>query len=257
MKKVTAFIGSAHKRSTQKATMIFLDRLQKLGGVECEAVRISDYTIQACRGCRVCFEKGPEFCPLKDDRDVLMDMIEASDGVVFATPNYVFQVSGFLKVFIDRMGYICHRPRFFGKTFTSIVTQGIGRGEKIVDYLDFAIGSLGFKIVKGSAHKAFDPWPEKDQRRIERALEAHSRRFHAVLMDVAFPEPSLFGLMMFRMGRTLIQQELDEGSLDFRYYRDKGWFETEYYYPTRLGLLKKTAGQIFDKSAPSIRKMLA
>jgi hypothetical protein len=28
--------------------------------------------------------------------------------------------------------------------------------------------------------------------------------------------------------------------------RDKGWFESDYFYPTRLGLLKKAAGCLFD-----------
>ena len=88
MKKVTAFVGSARKKNTYKAVVQFLNNLQALGDVEYEIVTLSDYRLGVCRGCRVCFEKGEEFCPLKDDRDVLFDKITASDGVVFATPNY-------------------------------------------------------------------------------------------------------------------------------------------------------------------------
>ena len=57
----------------------------------------------------------------------------ASDGVVFATPNYSFHVSGLMKLFVDRLAFNFHRPRFFGKTCTSIVTQGIAGGGKIVE----------------------------------------------------------------------------------------------------------------------------
>ena len=38
-------------------------------------------------------------------------------------------------------------------------------------------------------------------------------------------------------------------SVDYRYYADKGWFESDYYYPTRLGALKKAAGHLFDSMA--------
>jgi len=30
------------------------------------------------------------------------------------------------------------------------------------------------------------------------------------------------------------------------YYADKGWFDSDYFYPTRLGPLKKGAGRLFD-----------
>ncbi len=39
---------------------------------------------------------------------------------------------------------------------------------------------------------------------------------------------------------------LDETSRDFTYYRDKGWFESDYFYPTRLGVLKKATGSLVD-----------
>ena len=40
--------------------------------------------------------------------------------------------------------------------------------------------------------------------------------------------------------------ELDERSFDYRYYRDKGWLESEYFYPVRLGPVKKLMGKVFD-----------
>jgi FMN-dependent NADH-azoreductase len=73
----------------------------------------------------------------------------ASDGIVLATPNYSFQVSGLMKVFLDRLGFAFHRPRFHGKAFTSIVTQGIFGGGKVVKYLDFVeAGGSGHRIVR-------------------------------------------------------------------------------------------------------------
>ena len=39
---------------------------------------------------------------------------------------------------------------------------------------------------------------------------------------------------------------LGEDKRDHVYYRDRGWFESDYYYPTHLGPFKKAAGAVFD-----------
>jgi multimeric flavodoxin WrbA len=254
MKKITAFVGSARKKSTHNAVQQFLDNLKSPGNVEYEIIALSDYQIGTCRGCKLCFEKGEEFCPMKDDRDTLIGKMMASDGVVFATPNYSFQVSGFMKVFLDRLGFVFHRPRFFGKTFTSIVAQGIYGGAKIERYLDFAGNALGFNTVKGCCFTALEPMTEKEKQKIGRALEKHSRRFYEGLAKPAYPAPTLLKLMVFRMGRTSMRLELDEKSRDYTYYNDKGWFKSDYYYPARLGASKRLAGGLFDSIAAGMSK---
>jgi multimeric flavodoxin WrbA len=254
MKRVTAFVGSARKGHTHDAVVQFLTNLQSIGDIEYEIVRLSDYRLQTCRGCQLCFDKGEEYCPLKDDRDVLIEKIMASDGVVLASPNYSFQVSGLMKVFLDRLGFALHRPRFFGKTFTSIVVEGIYGGAKIVDYLDFVGMGLGFDTVRGSCLTTQEPMTEKQQHKIDRALAGHSRRYYARLAEPAYPAPTLFKLMIFRMSRTKIRLELNDSSRDYTYYADKGWFESDFYYPTRMGVLKKGAGRLGDSiSARMIR----
>jgi hypothetical protein len=172
-----------------------------------------------------------------------------SDGVVLASPNYSFQVSAIMKIFLDRLGFAFHRPRFFGKTFTSIVVQGIYGGPKIVEYLDFVGDGLGFNVVKGSCVTSMEPITEKQKRTNDSALAAHSKRFHDRLSRPSYPVPTFFHLMMFRMVRTKIRLMLDETWRDYNYYRDKGWFEAEYFYPVRLSPLKKAAGSLFDYTA--------
>jgi len=246
VRRVTAFVGSARKRHTYHAALQFLDGLKALGGVEYEIVALSDHHLGVCRGCRACMDKGEEWCPLKDDRDMLIEKIMASDGVVFATPNYSFQVSAIMKIFLDRIGFAFHRPRFFGKTSTNIVAQGIYGGDKIVKYLDFVGYGLGFNTVKGSCIRSIEPVTEKRQKATQQTLAKHSKRFHERLMGPAYPAPTFMDLMIFRMARQSIRLMLDEGSRDHIYYKDKGWFESDFYYPARLGVTKKLAGSLFD-----------
>ena len=133
MKKVTAFVGSARKHGvTYRATRQFLDDLQSFGDVESEVVFLSEHRIGLCRGCKACFFRGEEFCPLHDDRDPLIEKIASSDAVVLASPVYSFQVSGHMKAFLDRLGFAFHRPRFHGKAYTSIVVEGLLGGTAVV-----------------------------------------------------------------------------------------------------------------------------
>ncbi len=246
MKKVTAFIGCASRKHTHYAVRQFLDSLQSLGHVESETVILSDYNVQTCRGCKTCFSKGEEFCPLKDDRDTLIGKMTAADGVIFASPNYSYQVSAIMKTFLDRLGFVFHRPRFFGKTFTSIVVQGIYGGGKIVKYLDFVGMGLGFNVVRGSCVTALDPMSAKERQKIDSILAGHSRRFFEQLSNAPYPVPSLFKLWAFRFARTKMRLQLDAESRDCQYYNNKGWFESDYFYPAHLNVFKKAAGRLFD-----------
>jgi len=250
--KVTAFIGSGRKRHSYIACEKFLQNLQSLGNIEYELVRLSDYNVGTCKGCRICFDKGEEYCPFKDDRDKLIGKMIDSDGVIFASPNYSFQVSGLMKIFLDRLAFGFHRPGFFGKTYTSIVVQGIGKGEGIVKYLDFVGKGLGFNVVKGCCLKTLEPMTEKAQQKFDRVIEIQSKKFYVQLIKKEYPSPSFWWLMVFRMGRTSMHKMLDETWRDYTYYRDKGWFESDYFYPVKLNPFKKLTGKLFDKLAIQI-----
>ena len=86
MKKITIFIGTPRKQATYQAVEKFIISLKKHGEIDFEYVFLNDYTLGNCTGCKLCFSKGEEYCPLKDDRDLLLEKMNHSDGVIFATP---------------------------------------------------------------------------------------------------------------------------------------------------------------------------
>jgi len=83
----------------------------------------------------------------------------------------------------------------------------------------------------------------QEKKLIQQVKEA-SDRFHKELLRPTLP-PSFFRLMMFRVSRPLIKSA-GEKYRDYHYYKEKGWFESDYYYPTSLGLPKRLAGLLFD-----------
>lgn len=246
MKKVIAFIASERRKWTWQAVQALADQLKQLGDVDFEAVFLSDYHLEFCRGCTLCFNKGEGHCPLKDDRDVLLDKLQRSDGVIFAAPSYAFQIPARMKNFLDRIAFVFHRPRYFGKVFTSVIAQGMPMGGNAIrKYLESCGGNMGFHVVKGGCVWTLEPMPEGRRKKIEQDMGKLAARFHRQLVRTAPPVPSYFRLMLFRFSRSGIRQAPVE-LLDHGYYREHGWFESDYYHETALGPAKKLAGSLCD-----------
>jgi len=109
-------------------------------------------------------------------------------------------------------------------------------------------------MVKGSCLMMLLPMTEKQKKKMDLVLADQARRYYTTLEKPSYPVPALMDLWFFRMSRTKIRLELDEGTLDYTYYKDKGWLESDFYYPTDLGVLKKGAGKIFDSVSASMAR---
>lgn len=246
MKKITALIASSRKGATFRAVQELEENLKAYAEIEVEYVFLKDYNLAFCNGCKICFDRGEENCPLKDDRDLLLGKMEQSDGVVFATPNYSFQVAARMKNLLDRLAFLFHRPRFFGRAFLPVVTQGIFGGGAIVKYLDNMGLNFGFNVAKGCCLRTLEPETERQKKQNSAKLKKASARFCRELARPVPKSPSIFKLMMFRVTRTSIRLMLDERYKDYRYYKGKGWFESGYYCEVPLGPLKRLAGGLAD-----------
>ena len=142
MKKITAFVQARREKGTLSGRSgVWEKNLETTWGDRlCVHVflRNCNYNLEVLPGLlSAYFEKGEEFCPLKDDRDVLLEKIEHSDGVIFCHSE--LRLSGFsthlCRTFWTGSLFIYHRPRFFDKTATAIVTQTIPVGDNIRKYL--------------------------------------------------------------------------------------------------------------------------
>ncbi len=246
MKKVTAVMGSPQKRASYQALQEFEKNLKSYGEIDFEYVHLKDYHLEYCKGCCLCFNKGEEHCPLKDDRDVLFQKLLNSDGVIFASPSYSFQVTALMKNLLDRMAFYHHRPRFFGKTFTAVVNYGIFGGTRIEKYLETMGRNFGFSVTRGCSLMTLEPRTEHQQIKISRKIRKASMRFYKRLMLKTPPSPSFYHLAAFRLSRTGIRLLQDDTYRDYRHYQEMGWFDSGYYYWTHLGFIKKLTGHIFD-----------
>ena len=75
-------------------------------GHKAEKIFLRDKNINYCTGCGFCQTNGYTKCAQKDDMNEILDKLQESDLIVFATPIYFYAIAGQMKTFIDR---ICAR----------------------------------------------------------------------------------------------------------------------------------------------------
>lgn len=70
-------------------------------GHDVEKISLVGKNISFCRGCLACQKLGK--CVINDDANGIMQKVLNADVVVWATPIYYYEMSGQMKVMIDRM----------------------------------------------------------------------------------------------------------------------------------------------------------
>ena len=73
-------------------------------GNNVEFITLKDKQIDFCKGCLVCQQTGN--CVIKDDVTKIMDKVIEADIVVWATPIYYYEMSGPMKVLLNRLNPI-------------------------------------------------------------------------------------------------------------------------------------------------------
>jgi multimeric flavodoxin WrbA len=254
MKKVLAIMGSPRKLgNTYHVTKLVEERMQTLGDVQFDYIFLRDLDLGICRGCRLCMNKGEEFCPLKDDREMLEGKILDADGVIFASPTYLGNVSGLMKITLDRFAYVSHRPHFF-KNAMALTTSGGGGMTFMLLALSIPLNTWGFKIAHkfGVVMHENPNWgTPKERESLEREkikkVDKAAKRFHDSL-NTDDLNPSLFNMAQFLYIKKARLKE-DPDSLDYHYWKSQGWFEkdTYYFYDPKANILKKWAALLASK----------
>ena len=228
--KVLVLMGSPRKGNTYRAAERIREIIQKKVPVEWEYVMLKDAHLEDCRGCYMCFEKGEEYCSLKDEASPLERKMMEADGIIFATPVYGFQVSYLMKLFIDRHGYIFHRPRFFKQKALLLTTAGFSGMNDVLKYLNLVARIWGFEVaarVGNRSHATFGPLPPYVIDENERKLQVAAEAFLTALQRGTRSSPKLFDVIGFHIGRAPSDELGDLAPADNKYWTDQGWLQKE------------------------------
>jgi multimeric flavodoxin WrbA/putative sterol carrier protein len=105
IKKIAVFDGGPRSTKYSKTTFMVKHfcRGAKSAGAEIEYVKLKDMEINSCTGCYTCWTKTPGECIFQDDMTALRLKYRKADLIIFASPLYIFNVTGIMKNFLDRI----------------------------------------------------------------------------------------------------------------------------------------------------------
>ena len=223
---ITVIYGQQHTGNTWRLTKLFLDQF--------EGALITEFFLPQsgphyCTGCMRCFNKGETYCPHAEKVQPIVEAIDQSDLIVFASPCYVMNMTGQMKSLMDHLAYhfMSHRPepsmfRKQGLVLSTAAGSGAGKTTKaIADNLFFwgvakiyrygvAIQALDFEQISAKRkHKI-----ERRVNRIVRKIKKNNDRV----------KPGLKTKLMFSIMK-LAQRQNEWNPTDREHWVKHGWLK--------------------------------
>lgn len=210
--------------------------------LEVEKIQLGHLDIKTCCGCRVCFDKGEERCPLNDDLLAIWEKIYQSDVILAASPVYVEDVNGIMKNWIDRMAFNCHRPAFAGKNVYIVTSSGGGSSNHTINTIKNAFTTWGINFAGSSKFRTGElmdsvEMESKYSSEIKKAAEV----LYKAVKNNSDKSPSLYSLIIFKVQQECWQKSTQcKDTVDYKYWQRKDWLKKDctYYIPNKASFLK-------------------
>jgi len=247
--KVLAIISSLRKMNTYNTVKQIENIHNKLYSCEYEYLFLKDAELKTCIGCHLCLTKGEHLCPLKDDRDKIIEKIESSDAVILASPNHTMNVNWLMKNFIDRLSYLMHRPRFFNQKFMILITSGSYMGVKQAIKALSPIVSGG-KIISRLGVMNSPGMNKSKKIKAMKKVNAAAKRFGVELQKSYKFKANLVNILWFAAFKTTSDLNSEEFPADFEYYQNKRFF-----IETKLNFIQKAFSNFFSRLFQLLAKM--
>ena len=140
--KIVTILGSPHGPNGATGSVLNdLVSAARAAGADVTSFSLTETEVQPCRACDACHRTGT--CPIKDQFLTIRDAMMAADGIVLASPNYIFSVSAQLKTLMDRCCGPLHCHSFQDKHAAAIVTSGGPESAEVGAYLERFLRCLG------------------------------------------------------------------------------------------------------------------
>jgi multimeric flavodoxin WrbA len=239
--KILAICGSPHKGNSYSILQTIKEEYPSL---VVKIIMLKDMNLELCRGCYSCCLRGEDKCPLKDDRDAILEEMMVVDGVLFVTPVFVNHISYLMKHFIDRLGFFAHRPAFFGKHAMVIsVCSGFG-ADKANDYMTGIFSVFGFAVVSSLELKVAAKTETEKTYNHRQTINAFNTFLERIDKDQGkMPTPTLLQLIYFNIFRSLSVITQKTNKADYEFYKDKN----DFIYDIEINLFKKMLAQWIAK----------
>lgn len=162
---------------TQGLTASFLHSIErnlrsKLEDPDIEFFDLSRLSMYQCTGCCSCYATG--HCHMKDDAELLYEKIRNADALILGSPTYAGNVSGYMKLLIDR-GHFVIEQLLTGKYCVTVATgenYGVRDASRILNNLVlYSGGNLCDKIVMNAPFNGMKEVSDKIDRLGQRSAD--------------------------------------------------------------------------------------
>ncbi len=231
-KQVIALLGGKRDGNTHNL-LKFLEPLLNQDGIDLEIIHLNERDLQDCKGCENCVLGNG--CSIQDDMPVITKLIESKDGIIVASPVYNNNVSGKMKMFIDRTVKWAHSPILTSKPYIGLSTTSSSGLKMTLKYLTI-VG------VNWGAHPIGHIWASKRSTNMKKNKGVLSRFITAIKQDPKSHRPNLNQVIQFQKKKVLAKTVFPN---DLAHWQKKNWLDKGYYYECKINPLNRLMGGFF------------
>ncbi|UYP45849.1 hypothetical protein NEF87_002134 [Candidatus Lokiarchaeum ossiferum] len=231
-KQVIALLGGKRNGNTHNLLNHFQARLNQ-NGIDLKIIHLNEMDLQDCQGCENCvFGNG---CAIKDDMPEITNLVEGAEGIIVASPVYNNNVSGKMKMFIDKTVKWAHSPTLTGKPYIGLSTTSSSG-------LDMTLKYLTIVGVNWGAHPIGNIWASKRTTNMKRNMKVLSRFISAIHQDPKYHRPTLNQVIQFQKKKVLAKTVFPN---DLAHWEKNHWLDKAYYYEAKITPFNRVMGSFF------------
>lgn len=216
--KILLISSSPHKEKSS-TFLLAQEVLKGLQREDCriDIVHLADCTMEFCRHCEAC-HKNILNCPINDDVAPILEKMLEADGIIFASPNYISQVTGSMKTLFDRSAHCIHCKRFLGKYVAGVVSSGSGRNKEVLDYISFYAHTCGAQYTGGvSSIRLLEPAARNEAVKLGEMLAVDIKEKNQYPNQLEIIERSR------QQFKEVIAMRKNDWEEEYQFWVDKGW----------------------------------
>jgi len=221
--KILAIHGSPRtvRSGTRRLASFVLEGAEE-AGAETEMIDLCDLQITPCTACEACSING--VCINDDDLPGIVARMKEADGIILASPVYIDNVTGQMKIFFDRLADAIHYQVLDVKYGCAVATTEESGGDTVVTYLSHVLNYLGI-VSTGGIFVATKGNPDAVDAR-EPDARALGQKLAGAIRD-RFLDPVQEAELAANRAyfRTLVLENRELRTAEYEDWKRKGWLE--------------------------------
>ncbi|MHA1745708.1 MAG: flavodoxin family protein [Promethearchaeota archaeon] len=231
-KQVVALLGGKRDGNTHNL-LKYLESLLNQNGIDLTIIILNERDLKDCKGCENCVLGTG--CAITDDMSNITKLAENSDGIIVASPVYNNNVSGKMKMFIDRTVKWAHSPMLTSKPYMGLSTTSSSGLKMTLKYLTI-VG------VNWGAHPIGNIWASKRSTNMKKNKKVLARFISVIKQDPTNHHPNLNQVIKFQTKKVLAKTVFPN---DLEHWQTNNWLDKTYYYECKINPVNRLFGRFF------------